>query len=152
MKKYSKIVKIISGGQTGVDISALEWAKNKKIKTGGIAPKNFRTEKGQNEELKTVYHLNESKHYNYSQRTIQNIENSDGTLIFIFRTSPGSVFTFQECRRLRKNYIINPTPEKFIKWLNYNKISILNIAGNRESVAPGIGVQLKKLLDNSIKN
>lgn len=45
-------MKITSGGQTGADIAALRLAKDLNIKTGGYCPYDYKTEKGNNYELK----------------------------------------------------------------------------------------------------
>lgn len=143
--------KIISGGQSGADLGGLEAGKLLNIPTGGYAPKRYMTEYGVNMELKEKYNLIECSTSDYQYRTIKNIENSDGTLIFSERTSSGSKFTAHSCREMRKPYIINPSPEKFIIWLNKNKISILNVAGNRNSVSNGIGDKVKKFLITTIQ-
>lgn len=147
---------IISGGQTGVDIAALEFAKSNGFKTGGIAPKNFRTEVGNKPEYKELYNMIEDTSYNYKDRTILNVKNSDFTLIFGNTSSTGSKLTIRNCQKYDKKYLaINP----FIDYYNPIKTAIairndkyfinakiVNIAGNRESISPGIGIKLKQLL------
>jgi hypothetical protein len=43
-----KTKKVISGGQTGADLTGLEEAHKRGIPTGGTVPKGCRTESGSN--------------------------------------------------------------------------------------------------------
>lgn len=151
MKKYNKLVKIISGGQTGVDIAGLEFAKEIGLETGGSAPNDFVTEKGKNFDLEKIYGLKDSGK-GYAERTKMNVNDSDGTLLFIEKTSPGSVLTLNACKKLRKPCLVSFDTEKIVKFLNENNIKIVNIAGNRESVSPGICERVKKKLRSVITN
>jgi hypothetical protein len=151
MNKYSRLQKIISGGQTGADIAGLKFAKQIGIPTGGSAPQNYLTESGPMPELKTQYGLNEIQG-DYSDRTLQNIKDSDGTVIFAEKMSDGSVLTIQFCINLNKLFVVNPTHEEFVTWLEENNIKILNVAGNRESVSPGIENRVIEFLSSTIKS
>ena len=140
------IIKIISGGQTGADTGALIAAKQLGIQTGGTAPKGYKTENGPNLDLKELYGLVESNSSNYKSRTIENIKNSDGTVIFGDVSSVGSQLTINTCIQLKKPHIINPSKLQLIDWINKKFIRVLNCAGNRESVNPGIQERVKKFL------
>jgi len=152
--RYRKIEKIISGGQTGADVAGLKFAYMIGIKTGGIAPKRFRTENGSDPELlKDMFGLVETtckSGNDYRERTIENIKISDGTVIFAEQTSVGSKLTKNVCSQNRVPHIVNPTPANFIKWLNDNNIKVLNVAGNRESVSPGIESRVIRFLQLTI--
>ena len=74
------IVKIISGGQTGADRGGLEAGK----------------------ELGLVEHTSSS----YPPRTVDNVRNSDGTIIFGNINSPGCKLTISTCIKFKKPYII----------------------------------------------
>lgn len=145
MKKYDGIKKIISGGQTGADIAGLQVAKQIGLATGGYAPSGYWTENGTNYDLLELYGLEEFGD-NYKQRTERNVLESDGTLLFVDRTSPGSVQTLNFCRKHRKPHLIATTAEEIKKWLYDNRIIVLNVAGNRESVSPGINERTIKML------
>jgi hypothetical protein len=151
MVKYSKLIKVISGGQTGADVAGLKAAEILKIPTGGTAPKGFKTENGNDLTLKTRFGLTESSTNDYKQRTKDNIVNSDGTVIFCDRVSPGSILTKKYCSELRKPCVINPSKEYFLQWLEENKINVLNVAGNRESVSPGIETKTIKFLTSTLE-
>ena len=72
-------LKIISGGQTGADRAALEFAIKQGIPHGGWCPKGRRSEDGQ---IDAKYQLQETPSSNYLQRTEWNVRDSDGTVIF----------------------------------------------------------------------
>jgi hypothetical protein len=145
------IKKIISGGQTGADRAGLDAAKLLNIKTGGYCPKGFLTENGNDITLKS-YGLKETESASYEERTERNVLSSDGTVIFCKIDKDGKIigggtsFTYQIAIRNKIPVIINPTEKQFIKWINENKIKILNVAGNRESQYLGIYKKTKILL------
>jgi hypothetical protein len=150
--KYLGLTKIISGGQTGADQAGLRVAKALKISTGGWIPKGYKTEEGERPSLGLKYGLKETDTGDYPKRTWLNVQNSDGTLIFAEKESRGSILTQNVCRKLRKPYWINPTVDEIRMFVNEHDISVLNIAGNRESVCPGIGERVEGLLMRAIKD
>jgi hypothetical protein len=72
------ITKIISGGQTGADRAALDFALKFNIPHGGWIPKGRIAEDGP---LPAKYQLQEMPTSSYPKRTEQNVIDSDGTLI-----------------------------------------------------------------------
>lgn len=144
------IIKIISGGQTGADQGGLEAGRRLEIPTGGMAPKNFRTDSGPNPKLKDIYNLIEHESYNYPPRTIENVKNSDGTVWFGNHNSPGGHLTIKTCMKLNKPWITNPSVEDFKIWIEQNNIKILNVAGNRENSSPGIYKRVIQFLVNAL--
>jgi Circularly permutated YpsA SLOG family len=143
--------KIISGGQTGADIAGLKFAKDNGITAGGWAPKDYMTEKGEMPELKELYNLQEHQG-TYSFRTVQNVRESEGTVIFSTKMSDGSRLTLKTCQKENKPYVLNPTIGQFLKWISGNNIKILNIAGDRESDSPGIEQRVYNFLQNALEN
>lgn len=149
--------KIISGGQSGADRGGLEAAKKLGIPTGGYCPKGWLTENGPDYSLKE-FGLKEMETAVYDKRTIKNVTESDGTIIFCNLDSKGrikshgSALTHRATLELKKPVLINPDMEKFSEWLKINKIKILNIAGSRESEAPGIQKKVKDFLVQSLSN
>jgi len=139
------ITKIISGGQTGADFATLVAAKILGIEAGGTAPKGYRTEKGPNLEL-VNYGIVEHSSEGYAPRTILNVRNSDGTVIFGNENSPGCKLTINTCIKFRKPYVINPSKLTLIDWINKKYIRTLNVAGNRESSFPGLYERVKNFL------
>src|SRR6185295_19417816 len=75
------ILKIISGGQTGADRAALDFAIAYKIAHGGKCPKGRRAEDGV---LDSKYLLTETPEAEFIYRTHANVKESDGTVIFTY--------------------------------------------------------------------
>lgn len=133
--------KIISGGQTGADQGGLRAGRLLHLETGGTAPHNWMTERGPRKELLEDFGLvaGPDDPRVYPMRTLCNVEDSDGTVIFGNPDSPGCWLTSKLCTRLRKPLIVNPTAEQLREWVGEEGIGVLNVAGNRESKSPGIG-------------
>src|SRR3954447_2385050 len=74
----SMVSKIVSGGQTGVDRAALDFAIRRGIPHGGYCPKGRRSESGR---IAAKYKLSECASPDYAMRTALNVVHSDGTLI-----------------------------------------------------------------------
>lgn len=79
MKLSSPVRKITSGGQTGVDRAALDWAMANGLAHGRWCPKGRCAEDGA---IDHRYQLTEVPQGSYRQRTRRNTLDSDGTLIF----------------------------------------------------------------------
>jgi len=150
-----KILKIISGGQTGADQGGLKAAKELGIPTGGCAPKGYETEKGPNIDLRNTYMLHQSASSSYNPRTEENISKSDATIIFSTVKSRGSQLTEKICKSKGKPYIsvdpYSPNPEEIGMFIGNiyeekGRKLIVNIAGNRESKSPGIEEEVKNLM------
>ena len=132
---------IISGGQSGVDRAALDFAIKHGIPCGGWCPADRISEEGI---IPDHYPLKETVSKEYSERTKLNIEDSDGTLIiFLNIMDEGTQFTLRYAREKNNPlYIINGKRnldvDDFKKWIRDKGILTLNIAGSRESSEPGI--------------
>lgn len=124
--------KIISGGQTGVDQMSLEVARMMGIETGGHIPRGFKTEKGPDESLKR-FNLVETRSEAYSMRTLNNVMDSEGTVIFGDPRSPENYEALSNAITQKKPNLVNPTIERLTKWLIENNIQILHVAGSRGS-------------------
>ena len=142
-------MKIVSGGQTGVDRAALNVALELGLETGGWCPQGRRAEDG---EIAQLYPLRETPSRSYSQRTEWNVRDSDGTLI-LYRgiLGGGTRLTAELARRYGRPLSMldltgDEDTEKVRQWLQAHAIRILNIAGPRESGEPGIQVQAQVFL------
>ena len=135
-------IKIISGGQTGVDQGALDFALDHGYECGGFCPRGRKSEKGI---IPYRYPVSEIESEEYIDRTKRNILESDGTLIIrdAIEIQGGVLDTIHLCTQFSKTYLIINISEEFnneevVKWISFNKIKTLNIAGNRESINPGL--------------
>src|SRR5277367_4785158 len=102
------LIKVISGGQTGIDRIALEVARELGIPTGGSAPKDFLTEDGPDPWLQ-AFGLVTLPNKEYKARTLKNVIDGDGTVIYGDLTG-GTRLAVEFCQRKNKPYIVNPTP------------------------------------------
>lgn len=135
------ISKIISGGQSGVDRSALDFSLQFNIDCSGWCPKGRMAEDGI---IPIKYPLIETKETEPIYRTIKNIEASDGTLI-IYRKNldKGSHQTLDYAQKIEVPVLLFDlskltSVDEIQNWIISNQINILNIAGSRESNSPGI--------------
>ena len=156
-----KILKIISGGQTGADKGGLIAAKKANIKTGGIAPKGFMTEAGKDPSLKSEYGLRENYSDDLKERTLSNLRGAHCTIVFATKPgSRGTKFTIDSLKReKRMHLVVNPfeadASEKAREFLDlvyerYKNPLIVNIAGNRESRSKGIEEKVMDLLSKCL--
>jgi predicted Rossmann fold nucleotide-binding protein DprA/Smf involved in DNA uptake len=142
-------LKIVSGGQTGVDRAALDVAMQHGMACGGWCPKGRRAEDGR---IDSHYPLTETPERSYSQRTEWNVRDSDATLI-ITREMPlsgGTAFTFETAQHCGKPVLVVDLTcadmDSVSKWLLDHSVKTLNIAGPRESKQPGIYSESKDFL------
>ncbi len=134
-------ISIISGGQSGVDRSALDFAIRNNIPHSGWCPKNRWAEDGK---IPDKYNLQETPEPAPIHRTRKNITVADGTLIiFDKKMDQGTLDTLKFCVETDKLFLIINLSEEidrkaFTDWLANGNIKLLNIAGSRESSSPGI--------------
>lgn len=143
---------IVSGGQTGVDRAALDAALAQGIACGGWCPRGRKAEDGP---IPGAYPVVETRSTSYAVRTRWNVRDSDATLI-LTRGSPsgGTALTVSLARRMQRPILIQQlgrtTPHRLQHvrdWLELHHVRRLNIAGPRESSAPGIYEQARTFLD-----
>lgn len=150
------IQKIISGGQTGADRAAIDFAIKHNLPYGGWVPKGRKTEDGT---LSEIYHLQEMATGQYSKRTEKNILDSDGTLIVSHGLlTGGSALTRELAKQHRKPWIhidlkTTPYPDaaRMIReWVGRNDIKVMNVAGARGSKDPKIYEAVAELLEATL--
>ena len=133
--------RIVSGGQTGADRAALDWAIAHRIPHGGWCPRGRRAEDGR---IAARYALRETPSRDYEQRTRWNVRDSDGTLIVsrAARLTGGSAYTARCAERIGRPWLHvrpgvddAPTVRNFIQ---QHRLRTLNVAGPRASGDPGI--------------
>lgn len=143
--------RIISGGQTGADQGALEAAQLLGIRTGGWIPRGGRTEQGEQPHLIARFRLWEAETRSFRTRTERNVLHSQMTLLFGDPTSRGSQATLDYCAIHHRPFLIIrwPGPIDLIPIriaLRRHMPPTLNIAGNRESVNPGVQAACRQLI------
>lgn len=150
------LTRIISGMQTGADAGGLLAAKHCGLEVGGWMPKGFKNEMGYFPIFAELFGVRETPSSGFGQRTDWNVRDSDGTIIISSNwTSPGTVMTKKVCQNFRKPYFavlykppcrVRDHVDEIVEWLLEQNFETLNVAGNRESVSPGIKVWTTRLL------
>ncbi|MEE2957167.1 MAG: putative molybdenum carrier protein [Pseudomonadota bacterium] len=148
-----KKITVISGGQTGVDRGALDAAINLGIPHGGWCPKGRLAEDGK---ISSKYQLKETYSRMYAVRTRRNISLADATLII----SPcpfigGTLLAVTETRHQNKPLlVVYPTRANYVQimeWLLTYRVSVLNVAGPRESEKPEIYLYSYKIVSKILQ-
>src|SRR5207245_4070974 len=100
----NKLLKVISGGQTGVDRGALDAALAFEVECGGWCPAGRLAEDGT---IPKRYPVMELANAGYAERTARNVANSDGTLV-ISKGEPigGTRETVDRCGEMQKPYLL----------------------------------------------
>ncbi len=123
------------------------------IATGGFAPRQFMTEQGpQPGLLHDRFSLDELSSPQYDDRTRQNIEWADATLVFAASPdSDGTRLTLEYCQSQNKPLLLIATDcsenrNSLTKCITEFTPVVLNVAGNRESVCPGLELKVYRML------
>src|SRR6266446_7534007 len=147
-------VRIVSGGQTGADRAALDWAIQHGIPHGGWCPHGRRAEDGQ---ISERYMLQETPSLDYAQRTEWNVRDSDGTVIFSIapHLTAGSHLTKYFAEQYGKPYLhihkgYTYPARMLLEFLRRYDIHVLNIAGPRASTEPEVGQFVLETLDETL--
>ena len=161
MKKEE--LKIVSGGQTGVDRGALQAAIDLGLDWGGWAPKGWRAEDGT---IPPLYRTKMQEHAsaNYRVRTRRNVVDSHATLIITntYPLSGGTLKTRFFCQEAMRSHFVVSLGEadavgKVRRWLaqffaiEHPVPFVLNVAGPRESKAGGIQKRTRAFLTDVLQ-
>jgi hypothetical protein len=147
-------VMIVSGGQSGVDRAALDVARALGLTIGGWCPRGRWAEDGP---LSADYPLRETASAEPADRTRLNVRDSDATLVLTLGAADaGTRLTIDIARELGRRLavfdvaIADATDVR--AWLAMTKPARLNVAGPRESNAPGIYDRARTLLLDVFRN
>jgi hypothetical protein len=160
-----KTVKIISGGQTGVDRAALDVALKHGIECGGWCPAGRLDEFGKIPDDYPVEELEQGskdgrsldrpggleaaapweKPDIFAKRTLANVRDSNGTIIIhCDGLRAGTAYTVECCKHLQRPHQLidaskvatEDAARLIVEFVRQNKIGILNVAGSRQSEWP----------------
>jgi len=136
----ARLVKIVSGGQTGVDRAGLDAGLDAGLAVGGWCPSGRLAEDGV---IPARYALREMAKPGYPPRTRQNVLDSDATLIVSdAKPTGGTRLTMVFALKLSKPFLVvapdTADPAMLAAWLRDNRVRVLNVAGPKESKCPGI--------------
>ena len=153
-----KTFKIISGGQTGADRAALDWAIEHGIAHGGWCPKGRKAEDGP---IDPGYQLKETPGSHYVQRTEWNARDSDGTVVFsIASVLTGSSKKTLDLARQHHKPVLHlwrdgglSSPEQALRrFIRDNDIKVLNVAGPRASKEPEVAAFVTQVLEKALRS
>lgn len=155
---------IVSGGQTGADRAALDFALENQIPHAGWCPRGRLAEDGP---LDPRYRLQETPSRNYAQRTEWNVRDSDATVLFTIapRITGGTGLALKCARRWKKPVLhlhpagskgelfATPAAQQLLAFLAEQNVRTLNVAGPRASqedqIAAFVHQVLQEALDSS---
>src|SRR5246127_2191674 len=130
-----KSIKIVSGGQTGADRAALDWARKHNLPCGGWCPKGWKAEDGP---INCKYPLKETPSASYLQRTEWNVRDSDATVLFSIESAltGGSKKTGEFARKHKKPNLHlcagdKVAAENLRAFVEEHRGKVLNVAGPR---------------------
>ncbi len=136
-----------------MDRAALDFAIRHGYEHGGWCPRGRLAEDGV---VPLIYQLRETDSADYDERTEKNVLDSDATLIVarVKELCGGTAFT-KSCaeKHGRPSLVVcerdgvSKSAGILSKFLKRNNVRTLNIAGPRESQAPGIGKFVMELLE-----
>ena len=142
-------IAVVSGGQTGVDRAALDAAQRAGVEHGGWCPRGRGAEDGV---IPPRYRLRETPDADPAQRTTWNVRDSDATLV-LSRGAPhgGTALAVSHATALSRPLLAldlahHPQADAVLRWLRGVGVTTLNVAGPRESEAPGIYAEALALL------
>jgi len=170
-----RAITIVSGGQTGADRAALDFAIEHGIPHGGWCPRGRLAEDGP---IPAQYNLQETPTDKYPQRTEWNVRDSDATAIFTLAAfaEGGTLLTFEIAQRLGKPWqhvardaglialgdvAANPAEApatlplsahaaRLREFLIKHEVRHLNVAGPRASQEPEIGDFVRGVLAGAL--
>lgn len=134
-------------------MAALTFARDYGISYGGWVPKGRTNEAGKIPEY--FDGLSETDTEDVTERTKRNVASSDATLVFVNGSpSPGTQQTVVFAESMQKPHLVvdlrrgtDDCAQRVRSWVTSTPIAVLNIAGPRESEAPGIGHHVREVLE-----
>ena len=144
--------RIVSGGQTGADRAALDFALAHEIPHGGWCPAGRWAEDGV---LDAGYQLHETPGADPAEHTEWNVRDTEATAILSIGAalSGGSRLTAEiagrlsrPCLHLAQERDEPGAAERLVQFLLAHRVRVLNVAGPRASSEPGIGPFVTQIL------
>ena len=148
----SSLERIVSGGQTGADQAALDWAIQNRIPHGGWCPKGRRSEAGP---ILARYQLRETPSPEYAVRTEWNVRDAGATVIFSCAEtlSGGTALTRKLAIQYGRPWIhlyaglgTEAAAARLQEFVERYPVRVLNVAGPRASEESAIATFVTAVL------
>ena len=144
---------IISGGQTGADRAALDWALKNDIPHGGWCPQGRLALDGT---LDARYKLKETPTDDELERTEWNVRDSEASVVFSLgeKASGTAQKTVTFARKMKKPCLhlhrgVLGVSEKVVGFLEKHYVRRLNVVGASETKEPGLYDWVSEVLDKT---
>jgi hypothetical protein len=145
---------IVSGGQTGADLAALDFAIRAGLPHEGWCPRGRLAEDGR---LDSCYNLRETSSSKYDERTRWNVRDSDATLAVTIKpkATGGTELTLGIARQLGKPYLhiardtiesLESAAASVVEFIAEHHVTRLNVAGPRASQEPEVAEFVNSIL------
>jgi hypothetical protein len=137
----SALRKVVSGAQSGVDRAALDAALDLGFEAGGWVPKGRKADDGP---VSPRYAVTETPSRDDGQGAEWNVRDTDATLVLATGRLLGVAEAAVElAHKFEKPLLVVDLLQprnlgSILYWLEYQKVSVLNVTGPRESEVPGI--------------
>ncbi len=147
--------RIVSGGQTGADRAALDFALAHDLPHGGWCPQGRGAEDGA---IPARYQLQATPSPDPAQRTEWNVRDADATVIFSVakELTGGSKQTAVFAQRYKKAWLHlsrerdgSQAQARLIAFLEAHRPAVLNIAGPRQSTEPLVAAFVTHVLEEA---
>lgn len=155
-----KEITIVSGGQTGADRAALDFAVEFGFAHGGWCPRGRRAEDGV---IGERYELRETPSSRYDQRTRWNVRDSDATVVFSIAShvTGGTALTIAVAQQQGKPHLhlssesvsedgTDPARE-LLDFIEVHRVNCLNVAGPRASQEPLVAAFVRGVLVDALE-
>lgn len=132
-------IKLVTGGQTGVDRAMLDFCLDHGIRCGGWCPENRLAEDGT---IDLRYPVRELPKATYRKRTAANVKESDATVIIYHREMDGGTLkSFEFAQKEKKLFllldmsILDPgqAASRLLRFIERYRPGTLNFSGPRKS-------------------
>lgn len=153
--RKAMIEKLVSGGLSGAERTAMDFASAHGIPHGGWCP---RARAGEDGYIQKRYNLKETPSSGYLQRTEWNVRGSEGTVIFSvgdeLTGASARVKEFTQaygkpCLHLKRDQAPSTQAQRLLAFLHEHHIQVLNVAGSSASKEPHIGEFVNEALERA---
>lgn len=150
-----KFPEIISGGQTGAERTALNWAIRNGYRHGGWCPRGRTAEDGQ---IPGDYGLRQTASSAELECIEKNVTRSNATVVFTLSAKPGgrANLTVRIAQKQKKPWVHIHSRTRIpglilVSLISSNRVARLNVSGSTAAEEPAIGNFVQQVLDQVAK-